>query len=231
MRRRFWFGFVPLVFACTCVLAPRAETRVDCAGEVCPVYIWGNFGTYYAYYALVCNSQQPVNLNLQDRVTPNGCAAPCVGCVDFVAYKLEAKGAVKPAKKHHHHDPKLTKNGVVKAAPRTGYLANDTSKVECTELGPPVLVALQTRASMPATVKVMLYLVRVKPKKPLKVGDPLPPTRVHATGIEVLSDDDTIATITYDDILSTDGQVCTVQFGSVVYEVVLDGRTVLDQLK
>ena len=54
-----------------------AAPTAGCPGQACPLYMWGNFGTYCSYYALVCDTGQPVNLNLPaPPINPGGCAAP-----------------------------------------------------------------------------------------------------------------------------------------------------------
>jgi hypothetical protein len=233
MSRRLWFGLFPLACACLCLLATRAETRVSCDGKVCPCYLWGSFGGYFSYYALICHDGTPVALNLPNQVVPKGCADPCTDCVDQVkARPVDPTRAKPPGKVHYHHD-KL-KAGVTKGAPKTkttDYLVHDKTMVECKELGDPIVVEIQTKADKSYTALVVLYLIHAKPLKPVPAKATLPRASILATGIEVDPKQTTekpVATIEYKDVLSTDGQICTVQYGPVVYEVVLDKDAKID---
>jgi hypothetical protein len=264
MYRRFYVGFMLLACGGVCLLAAMAGTTAgtiaagccgdekepkakeakkakatddkgDCDRQVCPLYLWGYFGTYYAYYAFVCPGPTPVNLNLQDLVTPGGCAAPCTGCTPQITFTgPEAKKlAAKSARKAHHHDPKL-RDGIVRGAPKikkADYIRNVQTLADCTELLAPALVRLRTKADNSYTAWVYLYLVRVDPKTAISGTGAPPPPQVLSTGIEVdpsLVTEDPVATIPHGDIQSADGQVCTVVYGTVLYEVVLDKNAKID---
>jgi hypothetical protein len=262
MYRRFYVGFMLLACGGVCLLAAMAGTTAGtiaaglrgdekepkakkakkvktedagCPGQVCPLYMWGNFGTYYSYYAFVCPGPNPVNLNYQDQIVPGGCNDPCNNCVPQLKFKgPDAKLlAAKLARKPHQHDPRL-RTGIARGEPITDkakYIANVTSQTDCTELVPPVLVKIRTKTTPSYTAWAYLYLVQVKPK-PVSGGTPQ--AQVLSTGIEV--DPSKVdpgrlleaVDIPKGDIVSTDGQICTVQYGPVLYEVVLDKNALID---
>src|SRR5437868_8006372 len=124
MRREFWFWLALLGCGLTCLLAaPAADSPADAAGcceggkkavgaalgacdtKVCPLYCWGFFGSYCAYYAKRCSPVEYVGLNSNCGLSGNDCgnaSGNCNGCVDGGSFMKLTAG-----RKHHYHDPSL----------------------------------------------------------------------------------------------------------------------------
>lgn len=238
MRKRLWWSLLPLLFALVCPGAPvqsrgpagcccgadqkdDPETK-DVASWVCPLYCWGNFGSYCGYYARNCDGTAPqyVNLNWDCGKPSNNCDTPdntkCVAVGSY--YYLD--GA---AKKHHHHGKNL-EAGVDPADPVADHI-HPPNKDRCTKLGKPIYAGLKIKANDPY-VPVMLYMVLFTPP-----DEDDRPASIQSTGLEVKKQsgkfDITIPQSSIIDI-SPGGKICAVQVGGVVYEVILGKNRVAE---
>jgi hypothetical protein len=235
MRKRFWFGLVPLVCGLACLLndAP-AETRPAgpscCEGGtkvaarqggtwVCPIAFVAYHGSYCTYYAINCSTGQPCQLNSSCGLSMGNCSAPtdppCTNAGTLAPKGAVAAGTEDKAKDHYTH--KSLQGGVAKAPVMVNPIPKE-SRSFSRLVGAPMLVSFPVGKT---TVKAVVYLVLVNPADAGKKGAP----RIFGSGVQAITAEEPELKIPKEDV-TIDNKVCTLRLGSVTYVVILhkDGK-------
>jgi hypothetical protein len=196
----------------------RPAAADPCVGNcVCPLQQYADHGSYCSYYAQNCTTKQFVNLNASCGLPPGNCVSPMSPpCISVGAFRERGK-----TESLHEHDPGLG-DGIKKQPPKLNPIHPD-SKRNATLLGAPMLAAFQTKKGGKATVPVQLTLILFQPDNKDW------PVRVFANGVEVDTKETPAFTIPHKDLAALAGKrVCTLNVGSVNYEVILDQSTEVD---
>jgi hypothetical protein len=220
MRRRFWFGFAPLLgIVCSLAAAPvdaPPSTTTGCADEkkadkkkgggkrdtwVCPLVIAMDYKTYRTWYAQECVTP-PVWCSLDTEAMAAG---NCDDCTKLHKCDNCTQVARKKKKGPHYHHPNL----------EAGKPESDPNDHKFPSGKPDKKALVWVERPDGAKVKVMLYRVTVTPKK--KKQDPL----TIYSGTQVKTSDTPTSTIMKKDVTKVAGEVWLVKYDSDTYQVVL----------
>lgn len=230
MRRRVWFGLMPVACALACFLASAGcKGNKDGKGtgtgagtgqasavsvKVCPRVLYANFTTYRAWYAQRCDTHEFVNLNTtKDR------EGKCDGDLTLCEDADKRKGTGTKGFEEYHFQPSL-RAGIAKApkiaspiqTSATIRLLQDThTKLKTTSAGHEVNVAL--------------YLVEITSGGAVKK---------YGVGIEVTdAPQGAMPPIDYSQIAQVHGKICNLQHppGMQEYQVILDAGTPVESRK
>jgi hypothetical protein len=255
MRRKFWFGLVPLLCGLTLALAPAAPRAPveGCAAQqqkegkkeddkdvkqlvcICPIYKVADFGSYSVWYAQKCVSP-PQYVALHTTVTAKGSCADtdCTQDKDKAKRKLKTTNCTiidarltKAAAPFADAD---VKDGVKPCPPADPtHLLHSKPEYTTALLTPyPIFAWLELTDDGSKRTKVMLYQVTVTAKNEEH------PARTFSFGIEVKSSRAPAAdrVIKYDNVTPGEKQTCTGKLevdGQVVeHEIVLGDKTVIE---
>lgn len=173
--------------------------------HVCPKYPYAHFGEYCSFYSEQCRFVW-VSLDTGCDEYPGNCNGSMTYCVDLGRLKE------KERKAPHHHKPDLEK-GLKKKEPPDIDPTHMDGKAHTKLLGAPILAELDTGKAKP---KVALYLFLVTPKDG--------PPRIFGNGKEVETKKEPDIKIAAAHVTNK-GKVCTVELGSVTYQVILHEKT------
>lgn len=201
-----------------CATPKAPEAKAAYTKWVCPIYCYAHFLTYCSYYSEECKGYY-VSLDALCGIPTDAtrCNDPKFPCEEILLFKTP-KGA-PPAAKTMQHAAKSLKKGIKKK----GLIPDPTVRKGAQHgrlLGQPLLVRLEVNPGM--FVNVALYLVLNTP--PVMNGKQLP-ARIFGHGLEIVYEGETTLDVPNSSLLMVDGKICTVQLGSVTYQVILDEGT------